>query len=325
MGGACYERRVLTRILAFRPPGAAGRLPPRSGACPLSLGELLGPAAELGVTLALVQAPAAGVARAALVAAKELGSALGLALPPGQAPEPWFDAVTAAADEVAAGLPIFLSAEVRVAGETALEVERARQEAWRLVDAGLTHLAVDVAAVAATERARVLADVAGAALERGVCLDCVVPIEPGAPARRAAALFEELAALRAPPDVASVRCPAPQRPEDARAQVAALARLSAALAGIPILRRGPVARPLLGLLAGSPVRACEDGGAAAARALAPLAGGADAAAGLGAEDAERLEARAYVEVVDLLERLGAGGSARGLARALEARLPERGA
>ncbi|ACL65541.1 conserved hypothetical protein [Anaeromyxobacter dehalogenans 2CP-1] len=309
---------MLSRILAFRPPGVLGRLPPRSGACPLSLRELMGPAVELGTALPLVAAPSAAVARAALVAAKELGSALGLALPAGTAPEPWFATVTAAADEVAAGLPIFLSAEVRVEGEAAMQVDRACEEAWRLVDAGLTHLAIDAAEVAAEERARVLAEVAAGALERGVCVDCVVPIDPGAPAaRHAAVLFEALAACGAPPDVASVRCPAPSGPEDARAQVGALARLSAALAGVPVVRRGPVSRPLLGLLAGSPVKACEDGGAAAARARAPLGGGAD--------EADRREARVYVEVMDFLERLGAAGSARGLARALEARLTEGGA
>ena len=48
--------------------------------------------------------------------------------PPDATPEPWFDAVTRAADEVAAGSPIFLCGEVVVAGEDAMRVERAFHE-----------------------------------------------------------------------------------------------------------------------------------------------------------------------------------------------------
>jgi hypothetical protein len=330
---------VVSRILAFRPASVVERLATRSAACPLSLGDLLGPAAALGVVLPVVRAPIAAVARAALVAAKEHGSAIGLALPPGVVPEPWFDAVTQAADEVAAGLPIFLSAEVALDGEGAMQVERALHEAWRLVDAGLTHLAVDVAAVAPTERGRVLADVATAAVERGLCLDCVVPLEDGAAApARAAALFEELAARGAAPHVASVRCPEPPDAATARLQVAALARICAALDGVPVMRRGPVSPDLLRLLAGSPVTACEDGGRAAAQAvtlipwdlLAADEGAASratrlerAAAELSDEGSDRLEARAYVEVMELLEALGAPGSAALVSRALERRLEDR--
>jgi hypothetical protein len=136
-----------------------------------------------------------------------------------------------------------------------------------------------------------------------------------------------------------VRCPAPRDDDEARIQAAALARLSQALAGIPIMRRGPVTPRLLELLRASPVRACEDGGAAAARAeaLVPveLAGGDDggepsresplerAAAELSDEAADRLEARAYVEAVDFIERLGGRDGAPGVVRALERRLLDR--
>ncbi|HEX9051045.1 MAG TPA: hypothetical protein VF841_10970, partial [Anaeromyxobacter sp.] len=86
---------------------------------------------------------------------------------------------------------------------------------------------------------------------------------------------------------------------------------------------------------GSPVVACEDGGAVAARALALLPDAARAqgdgretrrdpleraAAALAPDLAERLEARAYVDAVELFDRLGARGSAPALARALEAGL-----
>jgi hypothetical protein len=328
---------VVSRILAFRPASVVDRLGPRNDACPLSLRDLLGPAAELGIVLPVVRAPIVGVARAALVAAKELGSAVGLALPTGVLPEAWFAAVTRAADEVAVGLPIFLSAEVTVEGDAALQVERAAHEAWRLVDAGLTHLAFDVTAVPPGERGRVLADVAAAGVERGICVDVTLSLEDGARAvRDAGALVEDLAGRGVVPDVATVRCPATPDPGAARAQVAALARLCAALGGVPLLRRGPVTQPLLALLPGSPVQACDDGFAAAAAALglipwdliAPDEGESRVtaaergAAELSDEGADRLEARAYVEVVGVLDGLGAAGSAHRLARALERRLED---
>ncbi len=330
---------MVSRILAFRPASVMDRLAPRSGACPLSARELLGPAAELGLLLPVVRAPIVAVARAALVAARELQSALGLALPPGVPAGPWFAGVARAADEVAAGLPIFLSADVTVEGEGATQIERASLDAWRLVDAGLTHLAIDVAAVAPAERGRVLGEVAQAAAAHGVSVEGVVPLADGTQAvPRAAAMIEGAARRGVTLDVAGVRCPAPAGDDGARLQAAALARMSQALAGLPLLRRGPVTPPLLELLRGSPVKACEDGGAAATRALAGIpAGGVEpdavggsrasplerAAAELSAEVADRLEARAYGEAMDFMERLGARGSARAVSRALERRLEER--
>ena len=329
--GSC----VVSRILAFRPATVVERLAPTNAACPLSLRELLRPAAARRGALPVVRAPIAGVARGALVAAKELQSALGLALPPGVAPEPWFAAVTQAADEIAAGMPIFLSAEVTVEGEDELQVERAFHEAWRLVEAGITHLAVDVAGVPAGSRARVLDEVARVAVERGICVDCVVPLAGDRPsASRAAALFDELARRGTAPDLASVRCPAPADAAEAREQVRRLVEICAGLSGLPVLRRGPVTPGLLAELAGSPVKACEDGGLAATSAIsiipwdliaAPAGESRDsplerAAAELSADAGDRLEARAYVEASDFIERLGAPGSAVALARALEREL-----
>lgn len=328
-----------SRILAFRPANVVERLEPRSRACVLSPRELLGPAASAGVVLPVVRAPIAAVARGALVAAQELRSTLGLALPGRTRIGPWFEAVARAADEVAAGLPVFLSAEIAIGGEGALEAERAAQEAWSLVDAGVTHLAFDVAAVAPGERARVLGDVAAGAAERGACVDVIVPLYEGpGSGSRAATMFEDLAASGATPDLASVRCPAPADDAEAHRQAVALARLSRAIGGVPVMRRGPVAPRILALLRGSPVKACEDGGAAAARALALVPAGAAApeggeaarespleraAAGLSQEDADRVEARAYVDAVEFLEELGARGSAAAIASALERRLESR--
>ncbi len=323
------------RILAFRPASVVERLDPRSAACPISTRELLAPAAEARLILPLVRAPIGAVARGVLVAAKELQSVIGLALPAGMPPEPWFEAVTGAADEVAAGLPLFLASEVVVAGEGATQVERAFHLAWRLVGAGLTHLAIDVAAVSPGERGRVIGEIAEAGIEHGICVEVVVPLEEGAQAGpRAARVFEELARRGTPADLASVRCPAPADASEARLQAAALARICQALGGVPLMRRGPVTSELLGLLRGSPVRACEDGGAASTRAVEglpavpPSAEGEEtresalerAAAKLTEGEAERLEARAYVDGLEFLEALGGRGSAPALAHALTSRL-----
>jgi hypothetical protein len=332
---------VHSGVLAFRPASVVERLDPRSAACPLSTRELLAPAAELGLVLPVVLAPIAAVARGALVAANELKSVVGLAMPPGGTAEPWFDEVAKAADELAARSPIFLCGEVVVGGEDAMRVERAFHEAWRLVGAGITHLAVDVAAVAPSERGRVVAEVAEAGVEHGICVDVVVALAEGAQARtRTAALVEELARRRTPADLASVRCPAPATQDEARLQAAALARMCEALSGAPVMRRGPVTPGLLEVLRGSPVKLCEDGGGVSARALSFLPGAAAppdeeedqrgrgsplerAASELPADAVARVEARAYVDALDFLERLGARGSAPAVSRALERRL-ERG-
>lgn len=312
-----------SRLSAFRPARTVQRLAPRSAACPLSARDLLAPATELGLVLPFVRAPSAQVARGALVAAKALGSALGLMLPSGGRADRWFAEVTAAADELAAALPLVLAGEVVVAGEGALAVERASAETFALVDAGLTHLALDAAAVAPADRGRVLSEVAAPAVERGLGIEWIVSLEDASgSAARAVAGLEALARRGFRPDLAGVRCPAPADEEEARAQADALARLALALRGTPVMRRGPVTPALLAVLARSPVRACEDGGAAAERAL--VSGGEAPAAGQG-EEAERAEARAFAETTDLVEGLAAAGSAAALAAAMlrrvEGRLP----
>jgi hypothetical protein len=102
------------------------------------------------------------------------------------------------------------------------------------------------------------------------------------------------------------------------------------------MRRGPVTPALLDALRGSPVKVCDDGGAVAAGALATLSAGpgaSDARVGASAleravvalprDGAERLEARAYFDALELLERLGATGGGDVVAAALERRLEER--
>ncbi len=330
---------MLSPILAFRSATVLARLDPHSEACALSTRDLLGPVAEAHLVLPLVRAPIAAVARGALVAAKEAHSALGLALPSGTPPGTWFAAVTRAADEVAAGLPFFLAAEIAVPAGGSAEVDRAVREAWQIVDAGITHLGVDVSAVAQGERGRVARAVLETAAERGACVDVVVELSDGASLVAAAGMLEELASSGMTPDVASVRCTAPAGDADARMQGSTLARVSRAMSGVPLVRRGPVTRPLLPLLRGGPVVACEDGGAVAARALALLPGGPPPSApdlwsresqleravdALPEPEKTRLESRAYVDVLELIDALGARDSAPSLSRALERRLGERG-
>jgi hypothetical protein len=321
------------KILAYRPAVVVDRLAPRNDACPLSLRDLLRGAEAARCVLPIVRAPIGGVARAALVAASEANSAIGLALPAGSPPEPWFEAVTSAADEFAGGLPIFLSAEVVLEGTGAADVERGEHEAYRLVDAGITHLAIDVRAIPGPERARIFAAVAAHAVERGCCVDCLVALEDSP-----RALFAELERMRVPPEVVSVRCPAVTDPVEARAQIVRLVRLCAELSGVPVIRRGPVTPSVLDELARSPIRGCEDGGAAAMAGIAVIPWNlidapseADsrtpalerAAEELSRDAADRLEARAYVEVASFIERLGAAGSGRKVADALEQQLEER--
>jgi hypothetical protein len=323
---------VLSPVLAFRPARVVARLEPRSAACPLSSKDLIRAAAALRLTLPLVRAPTPGVARAALVAAKQLQSVLGLSLPAGAPPEAWFTAVVKAADEVAAGLPIFLAGEVRVAGRRDAEVEAAYKAAWALTDAGLTHLTVDLAAVPAEAQAEVLSRVAAPALENGLGLDFLVA-QGGA--LEAGLLFGDLARNESLPDVASMPLEAPSTREAVEAQVRELLALCSALAGTPVLRRGPVTPELLRSLAGSPVAGCDDGGGAAEVALLALEVGAgeaasreapvaQAEAALGGGALARLEALAYGEVLDFLDRLGASGSALRVGRHLEASRDETG-
>jgi hypothetical protein len=318
---------VASSLLAFRPSRVAERLGPRSHACPIAAGELIAPALRAGLILPVVRAPIAAVARAALVAAGALDAAIGLVLPAGVPVEPWFGAVARAADELGAWVPVVLAGEVR-AGE-GKAAARAFDDAWRLVDAGATHLSVDVTALDPAGRADAAARIAAAAIERGLGWDVVVELAD-AKGGRAAALVRDLSRRGAPPDLLGVSCPAADGEGDARAQAAVLAAMSATAGGVPVARRGPASPALLRLLRGSPVVLCDDGGAAAAAALGRAAGpeGAPATdpralervtAALTARERDRVEALAYVEASVLVERLGAAGGAGALAAALGAR------
>jgi hypothetical protein len=313
------------RILSLRPVSAVHRLDARSEACPLSLREITRALGHRRATLLLVAAPLPAVARGALLAAAEAGAVLGLALAPGIAPEPWFAGIARDADELAPRLPFFLSGEVRVEdGDAGLE--RAYAAGHRLVEAGLTHLAVDVSAVALSRRARAAAHVSGLASEHEIAVDCVLPAAGGAiDLEIAAAFVEEFEGWGVRADVVSARLPAAAAEVEAQAQVAALEALAAALGDRPVLRRGPLSSALVASVAGSALRVCEDGGmalAASRRALpaelrAPPVGAAGRGEiALSEALTERLEAFAYAEVASLIERLRGSGSAAEVAATL---------
>jgi len=322
---------VPSRVLAFRPASVQHRLPPRSGACPLSLRDILAAAPE--VKLPSIEAGTPELIRAALVAAKVLHSAVGLSLPDGLQPEPWFDSVARTADEIAVGLPIFLTAAVSLDGESTVAVERGTREVWRLIEAGLTHLVVDAGGVSPEERGRVLAEVAAPLQERALGFDCAIGLGEQGAGRRALALLEELVRRGVPADALSVRCPPVADAESARTQLGALDRFCEAVHGVPVLRRGPIAAELVAALAGSRIRGCADGGAAAAASAARrVQGQADepapepdrrarwrdrAVAALGRAEAEKLEAYAFLAAADFIEALGAEQSASAVARGLE--------
>jgi len=312
-------------LLALRPVNAVHRLEPRSEACPISLREIVRALEGRSGTLPIVAAPIAAVARGALLAAKEATAVVGLAIPPHSAPE----RVARAADELAPRLPFFVSAEVRVEdGDDGLE--RAFVAAHRLVEAGITHLAIDVSAVALARRAQAAAQVAGFAAEREIAIDAVLPVAGGAVDPESAIAFvEEFEGWGMRADVVSARLPPAGDAEVARAQLAALDALGTELGGRAVLRRGPLSPALAAGMAASSLRLCEDGGTALSAGLravpAELRSAAEGEQGRGEvalPDAvsDRLEALVYAEVATLLDQLGAAGTASRLAQVFASRV-----
>ncbi|MBI5066687.1 MAG: hypothetical protein HZB56_00490 [Deltaproteobacteria bacterium] len=316
-------------LLAFRPASVVQRLRPRSEACVLSLRDLLPPLRAAGRPVPLLSAPLPALMRAALLACKEARSALGLGLPAGLAPEPWFAAAAAAAEELAPRLPVFLSASIAVAPGG---VEAAVAHAYRLVEAGLTHLAVAVDRIPVAERARAAAQVAAQAAERELAVECLVPGGgEGLDADVATAFLEELQGWGLEPDLLGVRCEAPAGVEEARAQARALAAVARALGPTPLLRRGPAGRLLLPVLRPAGVAVVEDGEAVLQAGLPALPPAEREAALQRGAPGERLRAPPaggeggeglfYGEAAALVEALGASGTADLVVEALAG--PER--
>jgi hypothetical protein len=325
-------------------------MPPGSEACPLSLRDVLGVMIRRRGALPMFRTPLPAVARAALLAAKREDCALALMLPRGAPAHPWFASVIEIASEVAPGMPFVLSGEVCVEGESDAELDRAVSVAYGLVDAGLTHVAVDASAVPAGARAAAIARVAAPVLEQELALECVLPAGDGLPsASRVAAFVDALRELGVELDLASIRCGPAAQADEAETQLRRIAEICAALRGVPIFRRGPLSSALLPRLASSPLKGVEDGGTAFAALLGALpsalreriaaraselypdvAASADALERAAATlikaseplDAggDRTEALAFMEAAAFVEVTAATGSALDVADALVAQL-----
>jgi hypothetical protein len=311
-------------LLALRPVSTVHRLEARSEACPLSLRHLAGALASVGAPMPIFAAPFPAVARAALVAAKGARAVIGLSLPARVAPEPWFAVVARAADELAPRLPFFVSGEVTLDGDGGIEAGFAA--AHRLLEAGVTHLAVDVSALSLERRAEAAARLAGLAAEREIAVDCALPVADALPTIDGAiAYVEEFEGFGVRADIVSLRCRPPADDASAQEEVRALTALGAAL-GRPVLRRGALPDVAVAALRASGVCAVEDGGralAAGARAarsdaaVRTASGEADArGAALSPEAVNRVEALAYSEASALLDALGVAGSAAAVEVAL---------
>jgi hypothetical protein len=313
-------------MLSFRPANALHQLGPSGDACPLSLRDVLRALGAGRGTMPVIAAPLPAVMRGALLAARKANAVIGLALVPGVAPEGWFGALARAAHELAPRLPFFASGEVRVEDGDG-GVERAHLAAHKLVDAGVTHLAVDVAAVALGRRAQAASQVAGVASEREIAVDCVLPLGEGPfDPEEAAAWVDEFEGWGVRADLVSARLPLTTHEAQARAQLAALDALSAALGGRPILRRGPLAPGLASIIRRGGPRACEDGGhilAAAVRSIPREQREAASEERRGPVDlpealADRIEALAYFETAALIEAFGVAGTGAAVEASLRA-------
>lgn len=290
--------------LAFRPPTVRNRLRRGSRACPLPLRDVVGGLVAEAVAVPLVWAGEEAVARAALVAAKEAGSVVGLAARSPAAPERWFDAVVQVADEIAPGLPLLLGAVVSLRPGA---IEEARSLRWsqRLVEAGVTHLVLEVDALDPSRRAEALARAAEPALERGLGVECLLPAAPGAlpGSDEVFSLLAELGSLGASPDLAGVRLPEPLPVGGEEAAARALERLAESTGGVGLACRGQASARLARIVPPGTLRAADDGGLA------------ESAASRGS-DRERGEARAYGEAASLIDAVRSDGSAALLAQAL---------
>jgi hypothetical protein len=311
-------------LLALRPVATVHHLPRNSEACPLSLRDLVRALARTPASIPVIAAPLVAVARGALVAASQANAVVGL-MPAGAPVELWFEAVAQAAHELAPRRPFFVSSVVRV-DEGDPGGSMALADAYRLVEAGVTHLAVDVTALPLARRAQAAAQTASFAAERELAVDCVLPSDPECPlvAAEACAFVEEFEGWGVRADLVSVWMPAPEDAAQAASQLAALAEVGREVGDRPVVRRGPCSAALVSRLRGSGLRACEDGGMTLASCLKALPAELREPPGAGRRAlwriperlAERLEALAYEDVAALIDSAGAGGTAEAARAAL---------
>ncbi|HYV44536.1 MAG TPA: hypothetical protein VFA20_06715 [Myxococcaceae bacterium] len=324
---------VLERILALRPTSAATRL--GDSTLPLLNPRDLARALEGGAA-PLVCVPVAAVEAipGLLRAARDQDAVLGLAAPyrptHRDAPDAFFDAVRAAADECRHVRPVFLQAgPIRLTSAEPRELQLRADDVYRFVDAGFSLLSVDASTLVPEAGVLVASELVRAAAERELSVEIAAPVDEsgradpvaletclrGFAAKKVEVRFvrvrlssPDAASLRALAEVAgrfgawlSVEALGPTVPTPEAWGPAGARKLDAG---------GPFTRLVLGALepelrASLEVRA-KATGVATWELLAqfgdPLQDAAPRAR-------EKVEALSYAEALDLLERAGARGSA----------------
>ena len=282
------------------------------------------------------------MARAGLLAAKEQRSVVGFAMPRGFRPHAWFMQLCQSADELVGDLPFFLCGEVDVVSG---DERRARHLAYEMVDAGFTGLCLQIQGDLREVNGRAVAAVTQGAAERDLGVELIIPAQGGSlVVSTVAALVRSITAEGVAVDAVSVRCDPPLDAIAAEAQLGRLSELAATLAEhkVAVMRRGPLAAPLLSRLLLGGLAGYEDGGWLSAASLRSLSGvrrhfeyeNLDGEAlgltgferffanpgdveGFDAELGDRMEAFAHLEAESLLMALNTANSATRLREHLE--------
>lgn len=349
--------RALEQLLTFRPANVVARLGPRSRV-PLLGARELAQALEGRAPLLAVPVPRREVLPGLLRAARFQEAVLGLALPhplAGRgAPERFVEAVRVAAEEAEHALPLFLQAgPLPVPAGDSEALAGAASGVYGCLEAGFTLVSLDASRLGEDAPARV-AQLAAPVVERELALEVALPLTAPPPSPDALrAQLDALAQARVRPqflrvDARQVRGAAFGGATSGEVEPSWVEPLREVAAGYGAQLTGvdPAGE---GASAASPWRAVGVGKLelpagvmrAALASLPPEARGAVEARasdlGLGAAEvlvllgeqlpplsageALRLEACAFAEVQELLQRLGLGGSARRVGAALAARGP----
>src|SRR3954469_25209899 len=175
------EPALLERILALRPTSAASRL----GDSPLPLlnpRDLVRALDEAAVPLVCVPVAAVEAIPGLLRAARDEDAVLGLAAPyrPNHrdAPDAFFDAVRAAADECRHVRPVFLQAgPIRLTSAEPRELQLRADDVYRFVDAGFSLLSVDASTLVPEAGVLVTSQLVQSAAERELSVEIAAPVD----------------------------------------------------------------------------------------------------------------------------------------------------
>lgn len=307
---------LLERILALRPTSAATRL--GDSTLPLLNPRDLARALEGGAA-PLVCVPVAAVEAipGLLRAARDEDAVLGLAAPyrPNQrdAADAFFDAVRAAADEFRHVRPVFLQAgPIRLTSAEPRELQLRTDDVYRFVDAGFSLLSVDASTLVPEAGVLVASELVQAAAERELSVEVAAPVDESGRADPAAleACLQGFAAREVAVQFVRVRSAEPALAEVA-GKFGAWMTAEGPGAGARKLDLGaPFTRLVLGALepelrASLEVRAKATG----VPTWELLAQFGDPLQDAAPHAREKVEALSYAEALDLLDRVGAHGSA----------------